>query len=50
MNIRQLVRKIMGGGKTPQESEPEHLKAQGLQVGENLRSHSEYAFDFCPHV
>lgn len=32
-------------GKNTQQSELEYLKTQGLQVGENLRNHSIYAFD-----
>ena len=45
MNIKKFIRKILGSSKTPQESELEYLKAQGLQVGKNFRNHSEYAFD-----
>lgn len=33
------------GGGTPQEEELKYLINQGLQIGENLRNHSDYAFD-----
>ena len=32
-------------GGTPQEEELKYLINRGLQIGENLRNHSDYAFD-----
>lgn len=46
MNIKKVIKKILGGGgKVHREVEMEYLKSQGLQIGKNLRNHSEYAFD-----
>lgn len=43
MNFK-WIKKIFWGGTT-QEEELKYLINQGLQIGENLRNHSDYAFD-----
>ena len=44
MKIKWL-KKILGLAENPREAELKYLKDQGLQIGENLRNHSDYAFD-----
>ena len=39
------IKKFLGLTENPREAELKYLKDQGLQIGENLRNHSDYAFD-----
>lgn len=45
MGIKQLIRRILRGGVTPEQAEMNYLIKNGLQIGNNVANFSPYAFD-----
>lgn len=45
MSIKNLIRKIVRGGVTPEQAEMDYLLKNGLTLGKNVVNYSPYAFD-----